>query len=382
MNTKDFQTMTVNISRKNPFPKNIWGIALDIGYSAVKGFSPNRVYSFPSYAKKMTGTFTGIGELDPKSLYYKDEKDQVWLVGSTAQKDLSTQDTNDSVLSLYGRNRYFSSMFLVLARTGLALGMIENEYGDPNGKELYIQTGLPPAFAKADAPLLRQVLGTTHVFEVKRGNNPWQKFSFTLLPERIKIMAQPMGSFLSAFLTGEGKYIPSASDYTGKKALILDGGFGTTDLYSLADGRVDGSESLSDLGMKEVFKRTSEKIFDAYHEEIPVPAFQQILDEGQVFAFDRVNRKGTYRPFIEFLEESNRQVCREVLTHIDNAYDLRSYGLLLVTGGTGAAWLSMIREAYSGLGTLKVVTGNQNDELSHTFSNVRGYYLFLLRSLS
>ena len=53
MNTKDFKTRSETIHRAAPCPANHWIIGLDIGYSAIKGMSPNKIYSVPAYARKI-----------------------------------------------------------------------------------------------------------------------------------------------------------------------------------------------------------------------------------------------------------------------------------------------------------------------------------------
>ena len=49
---------------------------------------------------------------------------------------------------------------------------------------------------------------------------------------------------------------------------------------------------------------------------------------------------------------------------------------ILVTGGTGEAWLDKIRDYFSGLKTVRVMTGNENDHLPMIYSNARGYYMY------
>ena len=49
---------------------------------------------------------------------------------------------------------------------------------------------------------------------------------------------------------------------------------------------------------------------------------------------------------------------------------------LLVTGGTGSAWLEMLRDRYKGMSTLSVISANQNEKISSVYSNVRGYYIY------
>jgi len=80
----------------------------------------------------------------------------------------------------------------------------------------------------------------------------------------------------------------------------------------------------------------------------------------------------------DILLENNRRICESALNRIETAYnDLEDYDYLLVTGGTGAAWLDYIHERYRNMETLEIITGNQNQpELDHIYSNVRGYYIF------
>ena len=61
--------------------------------------------------------------------------------------------------------------------------------------------------------------------------------------------------------------------------------------------------------------------------------------------------------------------------------DMRDMDYLVVTGGTGEAWWYMIKEEFKGLKSLTVLSGNENSDLPFTFSNVRGYYFYLYRSL-
>lgn len=54
MNTKDFKTRSETIHRAAPCPANHWIIGLDIGYSAIKGMSPNKIYSVSEGSLSLT----------------------------------------------------------------------------------------------------------------------------------------------------------------------------------------------------------------------------------------------------------------------------------------------------------------------------------------
>lgn len=377
VNPQDFSTQTCFIPRKNAGTGKHWGIALDIGYSAVKGMSPNHVFCFPSFARVFNGQMLNVGEGSPDDIQYRDENGVIWNVGATAQNSLSSADTNDSVQSLYGRNRYFAPMFLVIARVGLALGLLHNDFGNPGDKSIFLQTGLPPAFLKSDAADLKEVLSGHHEFSVRIGNGAWKNFSFDLSEDNIKVMPQPMGSFFSAAFSNEGTQLPSAKKLFSSNLLIFDAGFGTVDIYSIRNRQIESSQSFDDCGMKAVLSETSEAIAKKFGVEVPVHAMQKSLREGFIQTRNRRTKTSTKERFDDLLEAASAKVCKNAIERVDSSYDsLFDYDYLLVTGGTGAAWQDIITEEYAGLTTLKVITGNQNDTLSHIFSNVRGYYLY------
>lgn len=71
MNTKDFKTRSETIHRAAPCPANHWIIGLDIGYSAIKGMSPNKIYSVPAYARKIPADRVRLNEPSETDIYYK-----------------------------------------------------------------------------------------------------------------------------------------------------------------------------------------------------------------------------------------------------------------------------------------------------------------------
>ena len=378
INTSNYKTKTISLERKNVMVEGSWGIALDIGCSAVKGISPNAVYSFPSYARKITNDSIAFGTPAQTDIQYKDSvTGEIWAVGAFAQDMIVTDDSNDSIAGLYGRNRYFSPMFKVIARVGLALGMMQNDYGNPAGKNLALQTGLPPAYLKSDTELIKEALSGEHNFEVKVGTRAWKQFSFTLPEENIRVMAQPMGTLLSIATDNNGRLVPDAKKYFASGMLIFDPGFGTLDVFNIRNRYIESYETFDNLGMKRVLQETADGIFDKYKVEITIPAMQKFLQEGNVTTFNRKEHKTKKEPFGDILEESSKKVCEEALNQICTIYnDLIDHQYLVITGGTGAAWKDTIKEYFGGMETLTVIEGNQNDNLPYIFSNVRGYYMY------
>lgn len=383
--TQAFKTKTILLPRENPKTEKYWGISIDVGYSSVKIFSPNMIASFPSYAKQVPfGTADHpIGGLEKTCIAYRDENNNEYFVGAIAQDSVKVGDSDNSTASLYVRNRYFSPEFKVISRVGLALGMMRNVHGDPSGKILHVQTGLPPEYLSTDSSDLKYCFEGHHEFSVKLGANPWITYSFDVLPENIEIMPQPMGTLISIATDKNGGQLPDAKKYFSSNLIIVDPGFGTLDTFDIKNHYLSNSKTWDNLGMHRVMKETSNLIKERYDTVIPVPAMQKLLGDGYFKTkFDPKTRQVKTVDFTDILAEANKKVCAEALVTIDGFYNyLQDEDYLVVTGGTGAAWFDMIKDYYSGIETLKIISGAQNDNIPAIFSNVRGYYMSQLNSL-
>lgn len=54
--------------------------------------------------------------------------------------------------------------------------------------------------------------------------------------------------------------------------------------------------------------------------------------------------------------------------------------MLVVAGGTGAAWYEQLKDRYKEMG-IEVIQSSPSDNLSSVYDIVRGYYLFLASML-
>lgn len=390
MNTQDFRTKTMMIERANVSSPEMWGIAVDVGYSGVKLFSPNIIACFPAFAVPARGERLNITTDNTKNtiLFRKSVNDPVWLVGKAAQDFISKDDPDTSSMSIFGRQRYNSDMFHVLADTALGLAYTKNQYGDPAGKPVVLKTGLPNAYIKVDSPALREVFEGFHSFDLKVGEKNWQHYEITLVQGNVSVMPQPMGTLLSVATGDDGKMRSEANKYYSSSTLICDPGFGTFDCFSLRSASMTGMETFDTLGMKQVLAETSRKILEKYPgTEIPVPAMQTYLERGTITVSDRRRRTSAAMPFGDLLEESSREIANKAIDKLDELYDLADYNYMIITGGTGEAWFEYFKDAYKGMSNLTIIPGNQNtmgiltDEKGHPaplpfiFSNVRGYYM-------
>lgn len=384
MRTSEYRTKTIMKEMDNrPLCKDYWPVGLDIGYSGVKVFSPNAAVCFPAYAVKNEGVthmrIGGTDDRDPRSILYRDETGE-WEVGALAQNRISVSDTSAGSLAIYGRSRYYSPMFKVLLRVGMASGMRTNRYGEPGVKPIKVISGLPPKYLRNDAPDLKAVLSGKHEFEVCFGNGPWEHFSFTLTENDIGIIDQPQGTLFSISTNSSMGLMADAQKYFKSRVLVIDPGFGTMDLFPMLQGAInrDNCQTFPELGMKQVLKQTTEEIYEKYHFEIAVPAFQKFLEDGTVIR--REGRKLTKVPFDDILEKNSREVCEQAIERLMEIYNPPlEFDYMVLSGGTGAAWSNWFRnsEYFRDCDTVSIISGNQGDpSLPYIFSNVRGYYIF------
>jgi plasmid segregation protein ParM len=382
MSTLDFKTKTMIKAKENPSADGKFLVGIDVGYSGCKIFSQNKVALFPCYARQIDGELIAASYEDTDILYQDARTKKIWAVGETAIGMMSSRETNDNSVSMYSRSRYEDPMFMVILRTGLALGVISNQFGGYDGKELYVETGLPAAYM-ADEYALRDAFCQEHEFALKVGNTPWQKFNISLDEDHVFVTSQPKGTLYSSIINEKGEFVSNSTKILKSRALIFDAGFNTLDLVRNMNGIIDNNcISYDDLGMKAVFTETASAIEKKYREHIEIPYMQYVLRTGVLQGYDRKARSTIDIDIAAILEEKNREVCQRAIGKIRGMYnDLLDMDYLVVTGGTGEAWWNIIKDEFKGLRTLTVLSGNENSDLPFTFSNVRGYYFHMYRTV-
>ncbi|MEH2932716.1 ParM/StbA family protein [Candidatus Ventrimonas sp. KK005] len=387
VNTMDFRTKSLLLETEHVGAQEFWPVALDIGYSSVKGFSPNMLCAFPSYAKNLGKNPTLYGEQDKDEILYRDrETGEIWRVGRSAQKMVGDRDTSDSQMELFGRDRYFSQMFKILIRTGLALCTVDNPSGAYNKKPILVQTGLPPAYLEEDRNDMVNAIAGRHRFAIKTGSQKhYVNLELEVLAKNVDVMSQPEGTLMSIVTDDQAGSIAGAKRYFHSNVMILDAGFGTLDPFDICNRTIHSRETFSEFGMREVLSRTSRKIKERIGFNLRPTALQNSLETGMVTVKKRNGIQVSSREegFADLLEEASREVCREAVEKLMNTYSgMFAYDYLILTGGTSAAWEPYIREYFKDMDRLSVVMGNENcPDTDVIFCNVRGYYMYLINSI-
>ncbi len=378
MNTAKFRIPQEIIEREHAHGNKAWILGLDVGFSSLKGFCPNKYFTVPSYVSKLNSMLATVTEDD---IYFQDETG-LYLVGISALRQVIDDDTSDSDAEIFSRNRYGSKKFRIMVAVGLAIGLMSNQYGEyVQGMPIKVQTGLPTAYlTPKDITAIKKAFSQKYNFQIKIGKKDWESFSIEVPEDNISVMAQPSGTLYSILMDRNGKSIPEATKILCSNIIIVDAGFGTFDPYAFIDRKLVIKESIPDMGMLRVLRETSKLFSAACGEDVRVSAMQKYLEKGYKDCVDEetMNSRSVY--VSEYLKEANKKVCMESIEIIKQITNyLRGYDVLVLTGGTGAAWFDIYKDYFKGMKNLQVIPGNKNDGISMHYANARGYYM-LLRS--
>lgn len=386
LNTSDFKAKAEIMERRMPRingnnqHKGKTIVALDCGYSALKGVSPNRVFKIPSYAKKAPKDFEIVAKIKPTDIQLRNNATgEIWLVGESAEILMNQADIDSTTdASLYTRYRYDSDIFKVLMSTGLALGLL----GTGAGNDIYVQTGLPATYMGDKNKLTNALIGAYDI-SIKLGNNDWVTFKFYLDEEHIDVIMQPQGT-LCATAYENGEVSEKGKEILSSSSIILDMGFGTEDIFVAKGGYKIAPKTYSDTGMRAVFEAVIDEL-SAKNEgaDFKIFEFQNYLEKGEAPCFDPSQFKINYIQFADILERKNHELCEKSIKRLIQEYDsLIGYQYLIVTGGTGESRFEQINQMLEGF-RIQVLPGNINcPDLSFSYSNVIGYYMLRHARLS
>ncbi len=388
MNLSDYVTRTEINHRVNKNVQTAWTIGIDYGFSGVKGFAPNKVFCFPNCAVQVD-TFESLVNASDHDILLKD-KDGLWIVGEKAFDIMSPENAMNYESEMYERNRYFSPSFKALMKVGLGIGLSGNHFRKYKGEPILVQTGLPPKYKEFnDASLITEALAGDYEFELRIGKSPFQRFRFTIKSSNIFVMDQPKGALFSAITMNNGSFCPDGEDILKSNTLVVDPGFKTLDLFDISAGIVKGTGNTFDtLGMYEVFRRTVDDTNNTYGTRLTVSGMQKALKKGYVSSFrrsqGRIQSTKLTSEFEALLDKNTREVCDEAVQKLFSIYDyLQEHDNLIITGGTGDAWKAAIEDQFKDMDSLRILSADRNDpNLTNIYSNVRGYYYFLVGKVS
>lgn len=348
---------------------------IDIGYSGIKIQSPNNASTIPSIVVREKNDVPLL--VGTEDIRYRDEKGRVWYVGSLAKKTMLFGSTVVKPTTLLGRQRVQSEDFLVQLRVGLFFsklrGLPEGGY-DLDDRPIRVQTGLPPEFIVQDSEELRNKFTGDHKYSVKVGKRPWVNLSIKLDTKDVFICKQPFGTLMSNVINEEGVMTNPA--LLKKNVLILDAGFHTTDTFHCIQGTREGiALTWENYAMQEVYQRTCDNVLEASGNkaDVSVYSLEKAFDTGII----HYGAKKEPYNFTKDFYRNLKAVCFELLDELNTAYNnMMNVDVILLTGGTGAAWEKYVREYYKDTQALEIQLAGDGKEAFR--ANVKGYYNLLV----
>mgnify|MGYP002539407283 CR=1 FL=1 len=389
MNTSIYRTRTEwvpKVYEKIKRNDDYWVIGLDSGYGGMKGFSPNKYFCFPSYARLLEKDKSMMTMYDRQDVIYEDlDTGEIYLLGRNAQNSISRNDINDTDNELFNRKRFKNKKFYVLCMAAIGLAAMPNQkHSDFHGigKEIVIQAGLPPAYLEMDREPYIHMFSRAANYRLKVGKNPWLEFHIAIDPKNVYVMAQPSGTMASINIGNNGQYIPEARNYLTGNVLILDIGFHTMDVFGMKGHVRSINESFDRFGMRSILQMVSDEIKKEKNTEIRVSCMQKYLEKGYIDILDEETMKTESVQIAPLLEKASEMVFQEAVAALKNMTNfMRDYDVLIPTGGTCSLWMDKFMEHFKDMKSLTVIPGNRNDKLPLLYSNVRGYYMFCYMSV-
>lgn len=370
METKKYRTKQEFRTLTNPKGKDFI-IALDIGYSGTKIYTEHGYICFPSYAKKLEKGMLSVS--DTHDILYKEEgSSDIYMVGFNAQNMTNDTSTNDTDGELFSRKRYADKRFKIISNVALALA---TKYKKDN-RQIFIETGLPSSYM-SDEHDLKKALCKPAKFQLKVGSDSWKSYEFGMKEEKIHVMPQPSGALYSVLMQNNGNDVPNAKEILCSNTLVMDIGFGTFDFFGIKNRVIDCKDSSDECGMRKVFDLVTKRILDETGEDIRVAALQKKLDDGFFDVINEDDWTSDQKSISPYIEKATNEIFEEAMNKarsVTNAF--RGYQYLIISGGTGEAWMDKIKERLAGMKTLKILPANINDHFPLIYSNVRGYYLY------
>ena len=372
-NTRAFATRAERRVKDNPCIDGTHIIGLDMGYSGPKVVHEKGNLCFPNFCIRITGE--QFGEPGKNDIVYEDLVNGAkYYVGEMAIRSLK-EDSVVTESSLFGRNHFLHPDFIIKMRSAIALALWDLPGTD--GSDLFIQTGLPPAYMSSEQ-YLRAALQQRHAFAVSLGGER-RLFDFTITAGQVDVMYQPMGTFYSIVFDRDGKMLPEAKDYMNSNLMIFDGGFGTLDRFLVRGRQLESKETDPRLGMRRVLDETRKLIYKDIGVDISIPGLQTSLRSGIIRKADMITLTQKEYDIGKYLQQANELVRSEAFESIkDDVFDIQK---LVMSGGTGAAWCEYFADRLKGIPSLEVIPGNHNSNLPVIYSNARGYYFSRLNSI-
>ena len=370
--------------------------AIDIGFGQVKVWTQNGYAVFPAYVKDITDIdSTFIGEAPDNYIMIRDlHTGKTWAAGEQAVENTDDREIASARQLLYSPDRYTTENYKVLVMAAIAMCETLGNGDAADGREIYIETGLPSNQMDNDQydrrNAVTKAFAGRYDFIYKIGNGKETPFHYTVDSGNITVIKQPMGGFYSMLYDNMLRHTPNDKILIGpdKKILMLDAGTKTVIVTQIANNSVQHLYTFDNCGMNRILTITSDEIFRQYKVRLTHIEIQKAMKKGTIQIFDEETFTEEDVDFTDILEKAAVQAFDEVFDRLRQFVKIQTYDVLVVNGGTSSAWRPYIREKLKGLKRLHImdagayyIDGKLTFDIPAECANCCGYYKHLCNKL-
>lgn len=232
-------------------------------------------------------------------------------------KDFSTSSSKSA--DRYKTPEFYAETLIALAQS------VED------GEEITASTGLPSNhYTKEIIADLRSRLVKRHAFEING-----KPFSFTIA--RLDVHLQPLGSFFASIYKADGKPTVRHDELLNGKSLIIDIGFGSTDLADVLDGRLVKQEEAG-FAMLDAYADFYTRVKNAYSgTRLGTSSISPLQFEIQTRGKDTLSYGNDDYSVAEHRSAAFAAAGRAIMTRVAAIRNLEEYDQVILTGGGVAA---------------------------------------------
>ena len=380
--------------------KGLQLFAIDIGYGQVKVQAETARSIFPAYVKEITSLQDqDFGKVSRNYIRIEDHKSgRRFLVGESAMDSLS-DGISDAREALYSNMRYSTDAYKVLVMASLGRCSMLSCAHPASDKNIYIETGLPSNQMQKDQKdrreAIRKAFEGDYDFTIVFGPSDPHRFTHTIYKENIDVLKQPNGTLFHLCTNDHFTYAKESCDILmapDAKILMIDAGTKTVILTKKQMNSLSHIITLDDCGMARILKLTSDYVYSDTGYKPTDIELQVAFGAGTLLEYDPETFETKEIDIKPYVERATKEAFEKVVSDIRKFVpDLGTYKVIILTGGTSAAWEPLFREKFSKIRGLTFMMGNtcyyadpnhpganyKNNSMQIAFANVSGYFKYL-----
>lgn len=354
---------------------DVYPIAIDVGYSSVKVISPNGRFIFPALVTLLGSK--QVYKFSDTDLRYMstDHLNRVFYMGDKIRQLIAENDTTINEVKFFQRERIYAEEYLILFRTALFLGLLDQDRKLIKDKEVKVVTGLPEEYISQDERILREIIEKPHVYKVAIGEGDYQTVAIEI--KDLEVISQPIGTYF-AMVSDFNGYIRE-NFFSDNNVLIVDGGFHSIDTFLIrADNTLGKNKTWNHYAMYDVYTDTIQKIYDKTGVRLTINDLGLYITHFKhpfTIVYGRDRKEYNFKQdLLDSIQANAEMLINELMVTYNNFKDIH---VLLLTGGTGKIYYPYFKDKVA----LRVELA-ETDGFSIEYTNVLGFYKYLIGTLS